>query len=266
MPYEAHSELTLPPDDTTLWRYMDFARFLQLLEQKSLWFSRPDQFDDPLEGTYTDGEVEHLRSLDANSAVTGLSISGGYLKGPKHMRTTAYVNCWRAGAGESLAMWDLYGKGSGIVAVKSNIGVLKQVLNESPHRTFLGEVKYVDWSLSPWDNNALVMCCRKDLSYQHEAEIRAIVWDIELINRNMSDALIAARLRSDYPQAVPDPFLLEKEAGVLGMEVLFDPERFITEIVVGPREKAWVAKLVENVLNRYSLKIKLSVSNRLTPR
>lgn len=251
MPYEPHSELILPPDDTILWRYMDFARFLQLLERKSLWFARPDQFEDPLEGTFTDGEVEHLRSLDAKSTVPGLSISGGYLKGSQHMRTEAYVSCWRAGVAESLAMWDLYGKGSGIVAVKTNVGDLKQALNESPHHIFLGKVKYVDWNLAPWDINALAMCCRKDFSYQHEAEVRAILWDIEIIGRNMSDALIAARLRKDYPDAVPDPFLLQKDAGISGMEVSFDPERFITEIVVGPREKAWVAGLVEDVLKKY---------------
>ena len=110
------------------------------------------------------------------------------------------------------------------------------------------------------------MCFRKDFSYQHEAEVRAIIWDLEIIGRNMSDALIAARLRSDYPQAVPDPFLLEKESGVLGMEVSFDPGRFITEIVVGPREKAWVTALVDNVLKRYGLDIKITVSNRLIPR
>ncbi|MGA2538040.1 MAG: hypothetical protein ABSF53_18655 [Terracidiphilus sp.] len=245
---------------------MDFATFLQLLEQKSLWFSRPDQFNDPLEGTYTDGEIEHFRSLNATNAVAGLPNLDGWLEGPKYMRTTAYVSCWRAGMGESLAMWDLYGKGSGIVAVKTSVGALRQAINESTHRIFLGEVKYVDWSLAPWHNNGLVMCFRKDLSYQLEAEVRAVVWDVEIINRNMSDALIAARSRADYPQAVLDPFVLEKGHGILGMEVSFDPGRFISEIVVGPREKAWVATLVDNVLERYGLNIKATVSNRLTPR
>jgi hypothetical protein len=107
MPFEPHRDLILPPDATILWRYMDFAKFIHFLERQSLWFSRADQFEDPLEGTYTDAEIEHLRSFDANNAVPALRVSDRHLRGPKYMRTTAYVSCWRAGAGESLAMWDL---------------------------------------------------------------------------------------------------------------------------------------------------------------
>ena len=114
------------------------------------------------------------------------------------MRVTAYVSCWRAGQAESMAMWDLYGKGSVTVAVKTTIGNLKKAISESPRQIFLAEVKYIDWSLAPFDNNSLVMCFRKDSSYEHEKEIRAVIWDVERIGRNMSDALMAARSRSDY--------------------------------------------------------------------
>jgi len=38
--------------DQKLWRYMDFTKFMSLLETKSLWFNRSDRFDDPFEGTY----------------------------------------------------------------------------------------------------------------------------------------------------------------------------------------------------------------------
>jgi hypothetical protein len=261
MPLEPHSDLILPPDGTLLWRYLDFAKFMHLLESRSLWFPRTDQFEDPLEGTFTDAEIEHLQSLFAN-----LPVSGGYLKGPKYMRTTTYVNCWRAGAGESLAMWDLYGKGSGIVAVKSTVEKLKEAVAESPLRIFLGKVNYVDWSRAPWDNNALTMCFRKDLSYQHEAEVRAVIWDVDIVERNMSDALIAARLRSDYPHSGEDSFILRKEDGQGGVAIPFSIQRFVTEVVVGPREKKWVEELVRRVLKTYQIEIKLTASDRLTPR
>jgi hypothetical protein len=266
MPLEPHPNLNLPSDDAVLWRYLDFAKFVHLLENQSLWFSRTDQFEDPLEGTYTDAEIEHLRSLDANAAATGLRVSGGYLKGPKYMRTTSYVNCWRAGAGESLAMWDLYGKGSGIVAVKSTVGKLKEAAAQSPSRIFLGKVNYVDWSRAPWDNNALTMCFRKDLIYQHEAEVRAVIWDVDIVERNMSDALTAARLRSDYPHSGEDPFILRKEDGQRGVAIPFSIRRFVTEVVVGPREKKWVMELVRSVLKTYQIEIKITASDRLTPR
>ncbi len=165
-----------------------------------------------------------------------------------------------------MATWDLYGKGSGIVAVKTTVENLKLAITESPLRIFLGRVKYLDWSLASWDNNSLVMCFRKDSSYEHEDEVRAVVWDPDIRGRNMSDALMAARLRSDYPNSGLDPFLLRNEDGELGIAVSFVAARFVKGVVVGPREGRWVATLVESVLRRYGLTIKPTISNRLTPR
>jgi hypothetical protein len=160
------------------------------------------------------------------------------------------------------SLWE----GSGIVAVKTTVGQLKRVIAGSPLRIFVGEVNYVDWSVAPWHNNALVMCFRKDSSYEHEAEVRAIIWDEGILSRNMSEALTKARLRSDYLTSTSDPFILRSEDGEHGIAMPFDPADFITEVVVGPREKPWVGGLVESVLNRYGLQIKLTRSNRLTPR
>lgn len=60
---ESHPNLIIPPNETVLWRYMDFARFIDLLERRVLWFPRADQFDDPLEGTWTDAEIGHSTLL-----------------------------------------------------------------------------------------------------------------------------------------------------------------------------------------------------------
>jgi hypothetical protein len=266
MPLEPHSSLFLPPDDTILWRYMDLAKFLLLLESQSLWFSRADQFEDPLEGTYTDAEIQQLRSLDATNTALPSQISESYLRGARQMRATAYVSCWRAGGAESMEMWDLYGRGGATIAVKTTIGNLKAAISESPLRIFLAEVKYVDWDLAPFDNNNLVMCFRKDSSYEHEKEVRAVIWDVDLICRNMPDALMAARSRSDYPSSGSNPFTLQKLDGQRGIEVPFDPARFLTEVVVGPRETHSIGKLLKSILGRYGLKTKMSISNRLTPR
>jgi len=247
---------------------MDFAKFIDLLERQVLWFSRTDQFEDPLEGTYTDAERKHLLSLDGSTAAPGLHVSDRILVGPKYMRTTAYVSCWRAGAEESMAMWDQYSRarGSGMVAVKTTVENLKLAISESDLRIFLGKVNYLGWDLASWNNNGLAMCFRKDSSYEHEKEVRAVVWDPDIVGWNMTDALNAARKRSDYHNSGSDPFLLRKEDGKPGIDVAFAPARFVTEVVIGPREERWVSTLVESVLKRYGLTINMTISNRLTRR
>lgn len=39
--------ITLPNETDYLWRYMSFEKFVNLLDTKSLFFTRTDKFDDP---------------------------------------------------------------------------------------------------------------------------------------------------------------------------------------------------------------------------
>ena len=47
--YQSDPNLSVPADDTPLWRYLDFARFMALLDSASLWFARADTFTDQYE-------------------------------------------------------------------------------------------------------------------------------------------------------------------------------------------------------------------------
>ena len=42
--------IELPDDADCLWKYMSFEKFVSLLGTKSLYFTRADKFEDPLEG------------------------------------------------------------------------------------------------------------------------------------------------------------------------------------------------------------------------
>jgi hypothetical protein len=246
MPYEEHPELNTPPDETVIWRYMDFAKFVQLLEYRTLWFTRADRFEDPLEGSWTDAELDHLKTFGRPADAPPLPRLQGLLATSGLFRHSIYVNCWRASSGESLAMWDLYGKGNGILAVKSTVGILKQQFVGTGKRIYLARVQYTDWSKAPWNSNCLVMCARKDTSYQHESEFRAMIWETQ----NMGSICDGA-LQCRHPH---------------GLEISVDPGRLISELVVGPREMDWVLPLVKRVLLRYECSIPVSSSDRLKKR
>jgi hypothetical protein len=240
MPFEPHPKLITPADDTILWRYMDFARFVQLLENRQLWFSRTDQFEDPLEGTITDGEWLYTPPT-ADEPPQFRDASGDLLS---HMtRNTFFVSCWRMGSAESLAMWGLYGKGSGIVAVTTTVGLLKQQLLPDPRHVFMAQVQYVDWNSPNILSGTFEMVTRKDVSYAHEAEMRAFVWDIG----SLSNVLV--------PERLP-----------VGLAFAIDPQELISEIWIGPREKPWIQPLVERVVARYGLNIPVRFSYKLMTR
>ncbi len=47
--FTPHDSCDCPPDETKIWRYMDLAKFLWILETKSLFFARTDKLGDPYE-------------------------------------------------------------------------------------------------------------------------------------------------------------------------------------------------------------------------
>lgn len=158
MPYQFHANLRTPSNSTVLWRYMDFAKFIQMLESKSLWFTRLDQLEDPLEGGHTDAELVSIRkNVEKKRARELIGVF-------RIARKELYVNCWRSGSAESLVMWDLYGKGTGIVAVKSTVERLKKAVSTCEEPVYISKLRYFDWNQAPGLDNVLVACSRKELS------------------------------------------------------------------------------------------------------
>lgn len=51
--YEEHPVFNPPSDDAVLWRYMDFTKFVSLLEKSALFFARADKLGDPFEGAFS---------------------------------------------------------------------------------------------------------------------------------------------------------------------------------------------------------------------
>lgn len=247
MPYESHPILPTPPDDTVLWRYLNFPKLLDILERRALWFARLDKLEDPLEGNWTDSEVEHLRSLPSVPSASGTAMAEGALRSAYEMRLSTFVSCWREGPNESMAMWDIYRRGGCVIAVKSTIGRLKEAMAHFEKPVHIAEVKYVDWKDAPWDNNLLAMCVRKELAYRHEAEVRAVIWDVELLVRGR------LLIGSKYAPKWMGVLARLREEVPCHKEVAFDPTQLITEVVLGPREKEWIYTLLKRIMERYGL-------------
>jgi hypothetical protein len=48
--YKEHPSFNSISDDTKIWRFMDLAKFCDVLEKNSLFFVKPEKFRDPWEG------------------------------------------------------------------------------------------------------------------------------------------------------------------------------------------------------------------------
>jgi len=56
-------EYTKPSPETKLWRYMDLTKFLSMIQTSSLYFARPDTFDDPFECAIGSKSMEERYNL-----------------------------------------------------------------------------------------------------------------------------------------------------------------------------------------------------------
>ena len=49
--YKEHPTFIQPENEgIKVWRYMDFTKFVLLIDSRRLYFTRADKFDDPFEG------------------------------------------------------------------------------------------------------------------------------------------------------------------------------------------------------------------------
>ncbi len=51
--YEENAFFNSPPMDAVLWKYLDFTKFVSLLDKNTLFFVRADKLGDPFEGSYS---------------------------------------------------------------------------------------------------------------------------------------------------------------------------------------------------------------------
>src|SRR4028118_1989759 len=156
----------VPPHAAKLWRYMDFAKFVAMLRDRGLYFSRADQLGDRFEMAkglrdrqpawdeynlnffrnllrnppagyelyYTDEQIEeNARRLPDES----------YLAGQQQLHET-YVSCWHENDGESEALWRLYCGTTPGIAVQTSFGRLLYALRDEPDIA-VGRVEYVDF-------------------------------------------------------------------------------------------------------------------------
>lgn len=265
---ERHPSLdhSLPPD-TVLWRYMDFPKFVSLLKESALWFSRADLLGDPLEGSFTLArEAERQRLLaEAPDDSARRELQETFRHNSRvsaDSRLMVYINCWHHGSHESMALWQGYGRGPYAVAVRSTLGALDALIPEKfsgsrvveggapaqpdaepPHAMsiFLTKVGYIDHSSKTErlknEYNMFTPFALKSLSYAHENEVRAVYWNIPGFDAT-SHQLI-------HP---------------LGLFVPVKPESLVSDIIVSPLAPSWFEPLVRSAVEQYGLTLTVTRS------
>jgi hypothetical protein len=231
-----HPVFEKPGDlNVKLWRYMDFTKFVSILANETLFFTRSDKFRDKYDGelatfnkregisvyknAYKDHDIseEIIQRLTLNSVIFN-----------KELRKSTTINCWHMNEYESAAMWDLYVKSNDGIAIQTTFNRLSESFNKTDKIIYIGKVKYIDFD-KEWipEGNAYYPFVHKRKSFEHENEVRAIY--------------------SEFPNSeIPSPF-------EIGVNIPVDLDILIEKIYVSPDSPKWLYELVDKIIKKFGI-------------
>ncbi len=252
-PVYPHGSLELTvPDQTSLWRYMDLAKFVALLDQRGIYFPRADTLEDRFEGAV--GLMSREAEWDAHYIARfceTVEAGGPYpltplltredfeedarrmladMKAAAKRSRSKLVSCWHANSGESEALWRLYCPPpiAGI-AIRTTAAALWDATASEPSAV-VGRVHYLDFRKSFASRDQAIFCKRASL--QHEREVRAVL-------ENDTEAPVAGR--------------------VMGCDL----NRLIDNVVLSPYAPAWFADTVSSLIRAYGFSFEVRQSELL---
>ncbi len=227
--YKEHPDYNTPQSDAVLWRYMDFTKFVSLLEKESLFFARADKLGDPFEGSFSKAN-EALRPILYKDTLSEEALQG-LVQFTKELPRFTLINCWHENPHESAAMWKLYSRENDGIAIKTNFESFKKsfICSEDIN---IGSVSYVDYDshFIP-EKNVMLPFLHKRKSFEHEREVRAIEFTIPVNDKGI-----------DTSRDICD----------IGKYYKVDLSLLIKEVIIAPFAPDWFLELVKSVTTRYN--------------
>ena len=128
--YKDHPSFEPPSYDAVLWRYMDFTKFVSLLDRQALFFARGDMLDDPFEGTFPKANAAVRAQIIGENIPEELREEAKQARSRvfRESRPSILVNSWHENDYESAAMWKLYAKDNAGIALRTSFNDFKSSL------------------------------------------------------------------------------------------------------------------------------------------
>lgn len=223
--------------DQPLWRYLDLPKFIDLLENSHLFFTRLDQFEDQFEGSIPSKPIQRARDVYGDDDLFPVDTVIPALLGTLTSNTRAkwFVNCWDMNQHESAAMWRLYGNRG--LAIRTTFGHLTQSLEQAHDRPiYAGVVQYLDYANDevPVSHPDEVVMMKR-ISFEHEHEMRLALRLVPVRVEENGDEIVDPEA-SDHPR---------------GVYVPVDTAKLVDGVYVSPGRPQWFRELMTKVLLRY---------------
>lgn len=234
----------------SLWRFLDFAKYVSLLDSSSIFFPNVRVLQDPFEGALPKNQRvadwEKWKKTVDDLAVPKSMVVDDALALFKGDLFSSYVSCWYAEVHESDAMWRLYSGSMGIVIITTYQALLFELSPYSESKPLCcGLVSYIDYERDVFHvrlgnevASALDCLMHKRKEFQHEKEFRVIYKDQEELLTITNQILLDETPGSALPLRA-------------GVTFVVNLNNLVKEVLVAPRTPEWFEVLVRSVTRKY---------------
>ncbi len=182
-----------PSDTSTLWRFMDLFKFIDIVTSKKLTLANLTIMQDPYDGLLHKSIRFQFVDVNGNPEDPQLELESDQVDAHKRINESTkqiqYISCWHENEFESAGMWDLYSSQNGI-AIKTSVGRLKKSISFSNYREMdLLKVNYYKTESDYFipnraANHIYTGLLNKRISFEHEKEVRLIWHPTDYENRS----------------------------------------------------------------------------------
>ena len=226
--------------ESEIWRYIDFSKFVDLLDSSCLFFPRITTLRDvdPYEGSFIPFSSHDKKDAHSKKVFKQLDTA---------LHNDVFVNCWYLSDIESAALWKLFPKSNEGIAIKSNVNNLIQSIESknSENTIHMGTVEYGHEEVAAkktktpksFSSDDAVFTKRRCFEHEKELRLKVAAYDIK------------------------KPVLNNET----GLKIEVDLQSMILEIIISPEAPSWMEDLVKRVTKKYgySFKTKQSTLNQL---
>lgn len=234
-------KIETPDNNQKIWRYMDFSKYVDMLNTNTLYFTRADKLEDPYDCSWMQFFGKPYKQLPPQAKEWTRKVN-------TFERLFVYLNCWHMNDGQSAALWKLYSENKyETIAIQTTFGKFESEIKDKWPRDgiFISEVKYDPENAgepigNPPEGRLFSILGRANIIYKrpsfaHEKELRAFIFqgfDKEIREVCLRNEAHLEKLMKERPEYI---------------RIKVTPSDLIEKVYVSPPAKDLFVELVKNV-------------------
>lgn len=237
--YTEHPEFYIEKTkDLPLWRYMDFWKFLQLINNSTLFFPNIEMMGDQTEGKIPQKIYKMMLEDDERNGRKNNFAKNYKEFVEKKLREKTLILSWNANKNESFAFWKMYAKEKLGIAIKTNIDRLKNSFKVAEENIYIGEVRYYDDENPKYKTgNTFYTFLTKNNYYEFESEVRCITSILK------DDEKTTKNIKVDLNELIEDVYIspfAEKSGLIELIEFLKEKNKLNFNIRISGVNDTWI--------------------------